>query len=571
MHQRGCLKMKMHLLKECVKVELEGTPSPSDVMLLEPFHFNRKRTIYYFSRHKLPEVLQVFNKPVDKLPPQVKAVYDAELNKREFMKDLKTYGPKQNPVVNERLTLRPHQQLAREVAQAYDRFAFYYDTRTGKTPLSIAIMYDDIKKHPDHKWLVVAPLVLLELAWAEDIKKFIPDIPTVVCHAKTKAKRLELIKQEANIYILNTESFVNYIEYFNGVTRLILDESSSMKNKSSKFSKAIVEFSRTCDRLYLLSGTPAPNGAWEYYRQIQAIDYYGIQQSFAQFKNKYFLNLARDVRFEDLILRPDMADELRELVGQYAIYVDKEDVLETPGRRFIEHKLTLPDDLKEQYKHMKKDLYATVGEDTDILAPSAAAKLNKLNQITSGFLIDTAAKQENDLAKKRGDAAPNKQEIYLLNDYRFKALLELLSTLHNEQVIIWANYHEEFRQIQNLLGTDCVTVYGKTPAYQKIRNIQAFKQGEVKYLVANPASADKGLTLTNCHICIYFSLNWSYEEFRQSMERIYGDKSIQPYECIYYIFEAKGTVDEVIYNDVLVNKQEVSYAILNHLKADDYE
>jgi SNF2 family DNA or RNA helicase len=122
-----------------------------------------------------------------------------------------------------------------------------------------------------------------------------------------------------------------------------------------------------------------------------------------------------------------------------------------------------------------------------------------------------------------------------------------------------------------MLGDKCRTVYGDTSNKAKIQNIKDFKEGRVQYLIANPASADKGLTLTNCHICIYFSLSWSYELFKQSMDRIYGDKSIQPYECTYYIMMAKGTVDTVLYREVLLGKQTLSYAILDHLKADDYD
>jgi SNF2 family DNA or RNA helicase len=94
-----------------------------------------------------------------------------------------------------------------------------------------------------------------------------------------------------------------------------------------------------------------------------------------------------------------------------------------------------------------------------------------------------------------------------------------------------------------------------------------FKSGEIQYLVANPASADKGLTLTNAHISIYFSLNWSYELFKQSMERIYGDVSKQPKHCMYYVFIADNSIDGVIYHDVLQGKGNASTAILNHLKS----
>src|SRR5690606_16225642 len=95
--------------------------------------------------------------------------------------------------------------------------------------------------------------------------------------------------------------------------------------------------------------------------------------------------------------------------------------------------------------------------------------------------------------------------------------------------------------------------------------IRAFKERRVRYLIANPASADKGLTLTNAHIAIYFSLGYSYELFKQSIERIYGSVVKQPKRCKYYIFIAKGTIDRAIYN-AIQNKGDMSMAVLNHLK-----
>ena len=561
--------MKMILCKECIKVELQGSALPEEIHYLEPYHFNRARTIYYFSRHKFPEVLRVFNKDINTLPPAVRAAYDEVVEKRKLFQMLLLKGPQNDAVISPTLTLRPHQELAREVAQIYNKFAFYYDTRTGKTPTSIAIILDDLKLHPTNKWLVIAPLTLLDLAWGEDFAKFAPDVKISICHASTKKKRLDKIQEKANVYLINTESFVNYQEYFADISGLVVDESSSMKNKSSKFSKAIVEFSRSCDRVYLLSGTPAPNGAHEYYRQIQAIDYYGIQQSFAQFKNKYFLNLARDVRFEQLVLRPDMQEELTELINQYAIYTDKEDVLNTPGRDFIERIFSMPENVKQHYKQMKSELATEIG-DVSVLAPSAATKLNKLNQISSGFIMNTEAIFNNKIARKHGETS-FEQEEYILSMYRFHELQALLDEIGDEQVIIWANYRLEFKYIQEMLSSKCVIVNGEISASSKIENIRAFKNKEVQYLVANPASADKGLTLTNCHICVYFSLNWSYELFKQSMDRIYGDKSIQPNKCIYYIMLAKGSVDIPLYREVLIGKQEISYAILDHLKADKYD
>ena len=50
-----------------------------------------------------------------------------------------------------------------------------------------------------------------------------------------------------------------------------------------------------------------------------------------------------------------------------------------------------------------------------VTAPSVGAKRNKLNQVTSGFIIDTKS-----------------QETYLLSDYKFKVLENLLRNIGDE-------------------------------------------------------------------------------------------------------------------------------------------
>lgn len=556
---RSCLEV------QCDRNDLD---TQSKLTSIYPIHVNRIKTSYKMSIHLVPEVLKLLRgidaDNIDTAPPQVQEYFYREMAIRNNVADLIANGPRNYPKVNEHLTLMRHQQLGREIAKYQDRYAFFYDTRTGKTPLSLSIMYDDIVANPSHKWLVVCPLILIDNAWIPDAAQFVPELTTISCHATTPAKRLQRLATPANIYVTNTESFVKYREHFDkmGFEGCIVDESSDMKSPSSKVSKELVDFAQTVKRFYILSGTPAPNGEHEYYMQLKSVDFYGVQSSYTQFKEYFFVNMSYNPQYEKLALRPDRKDELFSLIRKYALYVDKEDVLTTPGRTFHEVEFELPVDLKKHYNKLKNELYMELGDGVRITAPSAAAKLNKLNQVTSGFIIDTQAVKEN---KFYDDS--NLQEWYLLDKYRFSRLALLLENeCKGEQVLIWANYRKEFELISEMLGDRCRCVYGGTPIQDKNDAIQRFKDGRIQYLIANPASADKGLTLTNAHISIYFSLNWSYELFKQSMERIYGDIRKQPKHCDYYVMIAKGTIDRVLYSDVLQGKGTASYAVLNHLK-----
>lgn len=565
------MQNKLLISSNHIEIQCDRNDTATQLLMAEfyPVTSNRIKTSFKLSPHLVPEVLKTFRgldaSNIHTAPQKIQDYFHTEMLIRENTQDLLANGPRRSCVVSDKLTLKTHQQLGRELAQYHDRFAFFYDTRTGKTPLALTIIYDDLQRNPEHKWLVICPLILIYNAWLEDAEKFFPEIKVVNCHASTPKKRMEAIETPGNIYVTNTESFVKYRSALEplGFAGCIVDESSDMKSPRSKISKELVDFAQYVKRFYLLAGTPAPNGEWEYYMQMRAIDYYGWQQSYTQFKEYYFVNMSYNPQYEKLSIRPDRKEELLANVKNKALYVDKEDVLNTPGRTFHEVEYTMPKELAAHYRKLKNELYLELGDEARITAANTGAKLNKLNQVSSGFIMDTQARKENkfygtDLA-----------EWYLLDNTRFEVLQDLLNKegIIGEQVLIWANYRREFELIQEMLGDRCACVYGGVTLEEKNDAIKRFKAGQVQYLIANPASADKGLTLTNAHIAIYFSLNWSYELFKQSYDRIYGDKNIQPHHCDYYIIIAKGTIDRILYSDVLQGKGDASYAVLNHLKS----
>lgn len=560
---------KLLINKKYIEILIDANDSEAFTKALKiPYiHSNRSKTKFRTSVTNIDLVLKLF-RGIDEftthlLPDDIRAIYEAEMQKRAAVKALVELGPKNEPALIHGGKLERHQQLGLEIANEVDRFAYFYSTRTGKTIMSLKIIEEDIIKNPSHQWLVLCPLILIENAWKEDLKYF-PNLSYVILHDKDKRKRIEQFGKAANLYIGNIESFVGYKEFYDRLKLkgCFVDESSTMKSYKAKFSTAAVEFAHTLDRWYLLSGTPAPNCEDEYYMQLRSVDLYSLHQSRSQLKDHFFVNNSYNPQYEKLSLRADRKEEFIGVLAKYSIFVDKEDVMQTPGKEFIEHRMNLPEELQKYYDKLKKELFVEISG-VEVTAATSAAVLNKLNQVTSGFLMDTWAKKENKLFPENEVL----QEIYELSDYRFVELDKLLAQLGNKQVVIWAQYRKEFEVINKRLGDKCVCIYGAVSIADKNINLKKFKSGEVQYLVANPASADKGLTLTNSHVCIYFSLGYSLELWIQSGERIYGGIRSQPNKCFYYIFLANGTVDELIYK-VVQGKYDISTELLSYLKGD---
>lgn len=559
---------KLRLSSQAITVIYDDNDTREKLSRYYPVHYNRKGTEAQLSARLIPEVLKDFRgldeSNISTAPQQLQELFWREVTARQRIDNLMQNGPTGNPVVNEHLTLMPHQQLGREIAMMRSRFGFFFDTRTGKTPLSLAIIRDDVAQHPDHKWLIVAPLILLDNAWLADATQFVPELKTVNCHGTTKAQRLRAMTQTANIYLTNIESFAIYKEEFEkiGFHGCIVDESSCMKSNKSQQTKALVDIAQQMQRFYLLSGRPSPNGLWELYPQLKALDWYSVPSSYTKFKEKYFVNVSFNSNFEKLENNPATIEELRAIVSKYAIYVDQADVLTMAGRTFHTIELDMPAELKKAYNKLRRELYIEASG-KQITTTGAGAMCNKLRQVASGFVIDSEVVKTNKFYDE------NNQEVYLLSTYRFDALFDLLKKLGNEQAIIWCSYRYEFEYIKKVLGDKCSMIYGAVSASDKTKAIEQFKSGKVQYLVAHPASAKFGLTLTNAHLAVYFSLTFSYEDWKQSSERIYGRIESQPVHCDYYVLLASGAIDDRIYNEVLTGKHNTNMSLLNHLKGGD--
>ena len=347
-----------------------------------------------------------------------------------------------------------------------------------------------------------------------------------------------------------------------------VDESSKLKSHKSQISKAMLTLSERIPSWYLLSATPAPNNESEYYTQLCTIDKYVFNPARGKFVTKYFDNMSRNVNYEKLVIKPNMYDEFMNLVKQYAIYVDQ-DVMPTAGKEWHEVRYDMPNEMKSIYNDMKTKMCASV-EGITITVDMAAAMRAKLNQITSGFLMDTEAIKENKLGRKLG-IDPGSQEIVSLVDCggysRIQQLDKLLSELSDQKVVIWANYKEEFVMLEKLLGTKAKYIRGGCSVDDKELFIKEFKKGDLQYLVCHPLSVGMGINLTEAHTAIYYSLTDSWEARKQSSERIAGHIMVQPNKCHYYTLLADGTVNELIYGN-LINKRDSSYGFMEHLKSE---
>lgn len=529
-----------------------------------------RRHAYGCSIRYLPEILAQYRNihTLEEIPTQhtmIRRLYDREMHRRNESDEIKH---QQLAAGN---NLWEHQLRGTLLAKVNSRYAFFYDTRTGKTRMAYQIICDAINEGRIHNAIVFVPSSIIP-DWLSDAK-FFPDLRVAAFYKDTKTKTAALAA-EPDVLLMSIEQTVNNADmlYSHKFDMAFVDESSKLKSHKSQISKFMRDYSLTVEYFYLLSATPAPNGLHEYYTQMMCLDPYIFPQARTHFVNKYFINTSRNVNFEKLSIKPELKDEFMSRIEEYAIYVDQS-VMPMAGKEFSVIEYKLPNEAMAIYDDMRSNMSIELG-DKELTVDMAAAMRSKLQQITSGFIIDTEARKQNAAARFIGEAA-TQQDTYSIQSARAARLKTLLTILQmhttNEQYVIWANYQQEFIDIRDALShiwlpSEIAVINGTTPLVDKEDAVRDFKAGKVRVLICHPASVGMGKNFTESHIAIYYSLTDSWELFKQSSERIAGHINVQPKKCLYYIIQAKGTINELVYDNI-IHKRSQSYGMLEHLKS----
>ena len=480
------------------------------------------------------------------------SVKDSYMMRRAF---LGTFFPDDKPPsINERRPLFPdppdflmaHQSDALWWCQNHPRWLFAHDTGTGKTVTGI-----EIHRLLRLRTLVVCPLSVIEDAWEKDIKQFAPDIAyTNLWEAwgQTRSNRAKFQKilDSTTLGLVNFESFKSMRKYLDDsdINVLLVDESSKMKSPTTAITKSIIEFADNLPYAYLFSGTAAPNHKMEYWSQARVVDPMIWGGNFYHFRGRYFYNGTTAYDKFKWFEKFETRDKLMADIASFSTVVHKADVLDLPGRTFNIRKVTLSAAERQAYDEMEKHLILELEGDT-VVAQSAAVKYMKLRQITAGFIYS-----EDQRAPEIGKSKLNE-------------LAALLEEIGNHRVIIWTEFINEADRIEKMLGK-CGRYDGTVKMAVKTASKNAFKAGDLQYLIAHPQSMGHGVDLPMCSYMAFATPGYSAELEKQARDRIYRKGQVN--KCSYYYLLARNTIDIAAYRSVK-EKRALSLEVENYVKA----
>ena len=448
-----------------------------------------------------------------------------------------------------------HQQKAHELFKKNQGIlGCFLKQGLGKTFVTIDNFSFIKQQKPNVKLLVFCPLSLIIYdSWADDIEKF-SSFSYQDLH-----KGIYKIDYKNDIFLCNYEMLTSVKKYelikkflTDNECMIALDESSFIKSNSAMRTKRVLSLRYLSKYKMCLSGTPSPNSLLELWSQITFLKDGVLHPKFFVFKNQYFHLESGNRIIEGQALKAmgsgyaaqklykqgfkyaitdAKKNEILEKIKPFCIFVKKSDCpdLSFPEQSFRVRSINMGKEQSEFYREMKKNMIVEINREV-IPANMAIKKIMKLRQITSGFIY--------------GDETHR-----LSHNAKLDALKVDIERFAGEQLIIWANFKGEIQIIKDLLGDKCRCVYGEETQENKQNHISEFKKGKLQYLVANPSSISHGITLTNCHYQIFFSLSDSFERMDQAKDRIHRIGQVK--DCFYYFYLCKNTIDEQIYNNVL--------------------
>lgn len=425
-----------------------------------------------------------------------------------------------------------HQKKSVDFMRTHERVLDASDPGTGKTRVQIEL-FAERRRNGGGCALVIAPKSLLRSAWENDFAKFAPHITVSVAQAKGRA---QAFVRPADVYVTNVDAtkwlMEQRPEFFARFDTLIMDELSAFKHHTSLRSKALNKIKSHFKYRYGLTGTPNSNGITDIWNQIYILDDgQRLGKSFYKFRNMTQTPsqagpAANMLKWED---KPGAEQAVGELIKDMTVRHKFEECLDVPENFETEVPFFMPPGQATVYKTFKRDALLALESGEVISSVNAAGVANKLLQIASG-------------ATYTGDA--NKYAV--VDPSRYEMIADLVEARQHSVVFFhWRHQRDLLMEEFTKRGITFAVIDGSVKEQDRMEAVKDYQNGFYRVMLAHPASAAHGLTLTRGTTTIWASPTYNLEHWLQGNRRTYRAGQTQRTETISIL--AKGTIEELVY------------------------
>lgn len=328
---------------------------------------------------------------------------------------------------------------------------------------------------------------------------------------------------------------------------IIADESQRIKSHDAQQSKAMHRLGDKARYKLILSGTPVQNDAIDLFSQYRFLDPAIFGTNYYQFRNRYAVMGGFERR--QIVGYRDM-DELVRKEHSIAYRVTKEEALDLPEQTFENRVITFTPKERQLYDRIRRDSFAELESGGQITATTVLTKLLRLQQFTGGFIQADEGMKPEQVSSGKINALED-----ILEDY-------VLAT--GKKLVVFARFRPELDIIEKLLKKKKIgygMIYGDIKLENRGPIVADFQSNpDTKVFLAQIDTAGLGITLTAADTCVYYSVNFNYAAYSQSLARIHriGQKN----RCTYIHLMVEKTVDETIMK-ALAKKEDLAKTVVD--------
>lgn len=427
-----------------------------------------------------------------------------------------------------RITLNENQAEVLELIKE-DRlqYGIFFDMGVGKTPLILSLIeYIVFDKLEELRTLIIAPAsVANELqVWQEEIQKWENyDYFDYIDLSGTKEKRIKKLNQKQNSITIMSDALIEwwYEEYGNLDTfdMIVVDESSRFKSPTAKkFKKLASMINLERHRVYLLTGTPVPNGWEDIWSQIYLLDKgQRLGKSYWKFIDQYFVTFG----YKKYLKKADRIIIL-DLIKDICVFANS-DKIQLPPK--VEQKVYLEFTPEKQhtFQSFKRD-YVLELADKDVTVLAKQILINKCLQLSNGCVYH------------------DKLQNYTVFDDTKLRFVEQYSKEHPEEnILVFYCYRFDKERLLELPGAQAIN---------DNKSKRLWNQGKIKLGIISPFSFQYGGNLQfGGYTIIWFGLIWALENYLQSNKRIWRQGQKHEVKIMYLMM--KNTWDDYVYKCVV--------------------
>lgn len=199
----------------------------------------------------------------------------------------------------------------------------------------------------------------------------------------------------------------------------------------------------------------------------------------------------------------------------------------------------ISDKERKLYDELEKHYILESEEEGTVVAQNGASLSQKLLQLSNGAVYTDDG------------------DVREIHDKKLEKLEEIIEESQGQPILLFYNFkHDKERILER---------FKEATTLEDSNYKERWNSGNIKLLIAHPASAGHGLNLQQGgHIIVWFGLTWSLELYQQANARLY--RQGQNHTTIIHHIMTDNTIDQRVY-EALQNKELTQEELMKAIKA----